>query len=208
MSRQSEIREEAHRRGISQLFHFTPDVNVLSILQHGLGSRDLLDAHGVQYQQTKAWRLDDMDDAISVSIHSVNPKTFAEKRRHYSGEWVIFALDACILWTHECRFAWANAGSSEILDHSGFRGGPWAFREMFADREVSHGDQSSYRRHMERDPCEPTDGAAEVQVLEPIHPDLILAVIVKTDPFREMLEQKMCELECVKPVLAMPDAFG
>lgn len=57
-------------------------------------------------------------------------------------------------------------------------GGPWAFSKMFDDRAISSIDNRSYRGVFERADCEPTDNAAEVQVFDPIAPNLITDVPV------------------------------
>ena len=206
-SYRQEIRKEARKRGISELFHFTPDQNVRSILVHGLASPSALTDHGIAFLPTDKWRLDERLDAVSTSIHSVNESMFEAKRKTYDGEWVIFALDASILWTHRCRFCWLNAATSEIRRHRGFMEGPWAFRQMFEDRSASHADIRSYRGVMRRVDCEPTSNAAEVQVLDPIGPDLIIGAVVKDAVIATALEHVMHEVERVRPVKIIEDVF-
>ena len=78
-----------------------------------------------------------------------------------------------MLWTHRCRFFWVNAASSKIVNHSGFIGGPWAFEKMFDDCAVSVVDQRSFRGVNQMPDNVPTMNDAEVQVLDPIAPELI-----------------------------------
>jgi len=78
--------------------------------------------------------------------------------------WVILLLDPSILWTHRCRFLSRNAGKKEIKNHRGFLGGPWGFSEIFADDGRPSGMPD----------CLPTYPDAEVEVFEPILPEMIL----------------------------------
>ena len=152
-------------------------------------------------------RLDGNLDAVSVSIHSVNEHMFAAKRRGGSGEWAIFVLDATILWALSCRFCWKNAASKEIRNHRGFIRGPWAFRKMFEDRAISQMDGRSARTVWSRQAFEPTDGAAEVQVLQPVRPDLILGVIVSNRRAQAELEALMQNIDRVRRVEVQEQLF-
>jgi hypothetical protein len=145
-------------------------------------------------------RRDGRGDAVSVSISRVNRPMFAAKR-HKSGhtDWVVLVLPSEILWTHDCLFSWRNAAKKEIRDHRGWRGGPWAFRKMFAGSNEA-------RNCLAR--CEPTDLEAEVQVLGRIAPDCILGAFVERSV---MIEPVQAVLECLpgkkRPVVLEVDAF-
>lgn len=172
MSYLSEIRDTAIARGVF-LFHFTQIENISGIVQHGLLSRRIL--AGPQYHAygSDEYRLDGDDDAVSVSISRVNMAMFRSKRnKQRRSRWVLLVLDPEILWTHSCRFCWTNAGRREIKSKRGFRGGPWAFSKMF------DGDAQE-RSGLE--PWHPTDPEAEVQVLEAIAPQYIIAAIVESE---------------------------
>ena len=204
---QQEIKQEAQGRSIAELFHFTPIGNLRSILFNGLASRNVLHENGIAFLSTDRLRLDGHLDGISVSIHSINESMFAAMRREYRYEWVIFGLRASILWTHPCRFCWSNAATKEIRNHSGSIGGPWAFRKMFDDRPVSLTDERSLRSVCLRGDFEPTDNAAEVQVLNSIHPDLILGVIVRNQEVKAELEDLIREIDRFRPVFVNEEAF-
>lgn len=204
---QYDIRKEAVTRGISRLYHFTHAGNARSILSNGFLSRNVLLANGVDFLATDTMRLDDQLDAVSVSIHSINESMFAAKKREYGGEWLIFEINASLLWTHSCRFCWKNAATSEIRGKNGFMGGPWAFSKMFDDRAISSIDNRSYRGVFERANCEPTDNAAEVQVFDPIAPDLIIDVTVRSQRIKDELEVLMQEINHVKPVVVYEEIF-
>lgn len=190
-----------------ELFHFTPAVNVESILLNGLASRFVLQEHSIPFLATDRMRLDECLDGVSLSIHSINQSMFSTKKREYVGEWVILGFDANILWTHPCRFCWVNAASREMRNHSGFIGGPWAFEKMFEDRAVSLTDGRSLRSVRTREDFEPTDNDAEVQVLSPISPSLLLGAIVRNDEIKNALEGLMKECDSVRPVIIDDELF-
>ena len=200
-SYQHKIKQAVASRGISQLYHFTPAKNARSILCNGLASRDILLESGVDFLATDSKRLDDRLDAVSISIHSINKDMLKNKMDNYAGEWLIFELDASILWTHSCRFCWDNAAKSEVRRHKGFLGGEWGFTKMFDDKPVSLRDDRSYRIASKLEDYEPTNNAAEVQVLDPISAELIVGVSVQNFRMKDNLESLMQEIDFVRPVV-------
>jgi hypothetical protein len=204
---QIEIRQEVYERGIEGLFHFTPICNAGSILLHGLAARTVLEERGIHFQPSDNFRLDGRPDALSLSIHSLNWRMFEAKQQTTRSEWVIFKLDPSVLWTHSCLFSWQNAASSDIRRHTGRRDGPWAFRKMFDDRPVSSIDRSSFRAAHRRGDHQPTLNDAEVQVLDPIDPDYILSVVVRTEWAGSQVEQLMKQIDCESEVLISPSDF-
>ncbi|TGQ28515.1 DUF4433 domain-containing protein [Mesorhizobium sp. M00.F.Ca.ET.216.01.1.1] len=62
------IRHEAVRRGIPYLVHFTQAWNLPSIVTHGLLSRTELAERNLNVFLSDRSRLDEKDEAISVSI--------------------------------------------------------------------------------------------------------------------------------------------
>lgn len=205
---QREIRRQAAMREITRLYHFTPARNARSILCNGLASRNVLASHDIEFFASDTMRLDEMLDAVSVSIHSINSRMFAAKKREYRDDWLILELDASILWTHSCRFCRTNAAASEIRKHRGFLGGPWAFAKMFEDRPVSQTDDTSIRSKLQRAPFHPTDESAEVQVLDPIGPELIIDVTVRNQRVKGELESVMKEVGQIRPIEIYEEAFN
>lgn len=201
------IRREAARRGITRLYHFTPAGNARSILQNGLVSRNILLENDTDFFATDAMRLDDQLDAVSLSIHSINESMLEAKKRNSDCEWLIFEINASILWTLSCRFCWKNAATAEIRRHKGFMGGPWTFEKMFADRPVSLRRDGSFRQSKQRADCQPTDNGAEVQVFDPIHPDLIVDVTVRNQAVKTGVEACMRDAGTVWPVVIHEDIF-
>lgn len=201
-----DIRRGAAARGVKRLYHFTRAENARSILTHGLVSRNMLLDNEVEFFATDSMRLDGFLDAISLSIHSINTAMFDAKKREHGGEWLIFEIDASVLWTHSCRFCWANAATSEMRQHRGFLGGSWAFEQMFQDRSISLIDDRSYRE-AHRASNQPTDEAAEVQVSDPIAPDLIVDVTVRNQAMKDRLDAMMQEIGQIRPIEIYADIF-
>jgi hypothetical protein len=93
------------------------------------------------------------------------------KRRHYpQAVWVVICFQPSVLWTHNCRFCFCNAASSELTGNNKFRGGPWGFETMFEDK--------AYREEREIALHVPTRSDAEVQVRGQIAPELIMGAFV------------------------------
>lgn len=208
MNNSNKIQRIAAERGIKQLYHFTPIANAESILRHGLHSRQTLLTAGVDFHATDPMRLDEFEDTVSLSIHSVNKPMFDKKNGGYRGALMVIELDASILWTHRCRFCWTNAASREMRNHTGFIGGPWAFEKMFEDKPVSILDNTSARWMSGRQDCQPTDIQAEVQVFDPISPELISDITVGSHAYKRHLEALMNEIGLVRPIVVSEEFFG
>lgn len=193
-SNQDKIRRLVEDRDIPSLLHFTQAVNLEGILRHGLLPRTKLSSLGYTAYASAEDRLDDTPEAISISISDFNRALFASKRaksRH--DDWLVLGLSPEVLWTHSCRFCWRSAATKEIKNHRGWRGGPWAFEEMFAGSDEERGGLAR---------CYPTDPEAEVQVMEPIAADYILGAVVgrsgMVEPVQELLD---CLPGSSRPVL-------
>lgn len=202
-----EIRRIATARGIQKLYHFTPLENVASILQNGLASQNLLQAHGIAFTAPDQLRLDNCLDAISLSIHSFNKALLVKKGAELGGDWPILEIDASVLWTHRCRFCWTNAASSEIANHRGFLGGEWGLRRMFEDAPVSLSDPRSRREVYGRSDNQPTDNQAEVLVFDPIDSDLVIDFTVKSQRVKARLEAVMASVGEHRPVVVNEAVF-
>lgn len=204
----SKIRNAVRCRGITSLYHFTPLANIESILVNGLVSRHILDQSRALYIYTDDWRNDGQLDAVSLSFHDINLSMFSTKQRGSRCAWAILEIDASVLWTHPCRFCWVNAASSEIVNHYGFIGGPWAFEKMFADCPVSGVDPRSFRAVYNRSIKLPTMNDAEVQILAPITPDLIRMIMVASVSDQAVAEEAMKAAGKGFPIAVVPDLFA
>lgn len=179
MRRDDIIRGEIARRGIRHLIHFTQVQNLPGIVSHGILPRRELIERGIRAQGSDAGRLDREDGAISVSVGTYYPKMFEAKRfRHPGTSWVLLALDPSILWRLECRFFDSSAASRDHAYRQGSFGGARAFLRMFEDRSPYDPSQKAYRAALGIPDSFPTRPDAEVQVLQAIAPECILAAAV------------------------------
>ncbi|MFT8246475.1 DarT ssDNA thymidine ADP-ribosyltransferase family protein [Roseomonas sp. BN140053] len=178
MSYRDDIRRDAQARGIQWLVHFTPFVNLASIVEHGLIPRSELDANGPEYTYTDSWRLDAELGASSLSI-SDPARVMLERKRELSprSTWAILFFEPSVLWTHDCRFCYRNASHADLSKCRKFRGGPWGFWTMFEDvAPTATFNGASYRAAVGLGPNQPTRVDAEVQVRGRIPPELIMGV--------------------------------
>ncbi|NTF16910.1 DUF4433 domain-containing protein [Agrobacterium rubi] len=177
MSRSADrIRGSARSRDIRHLLHFTQAANIPSIITHGLVSRLTLSEQDIDGFGSARHRIDQHDDAISVSVSAFNPAMFARKRKAAGrAPWVILALDPSVLWTHRCRFFARNAASREMLDHTARLSGSWAFDRLFSNDLRHHRyTGTDYRRETNIPDRVTTRPDAEVQVFDPIAPEAII----------------------------------
>ena len=95
--------EYLSKRGVKHLVHFTPAINVTSILQYGIRPRAYLEQHQIDFKFTDEMRLDDKLDAISLSISVANVKMLNYKRRESKEASFIMPEDAfCVLLVNPC----------------------------------------------------------------------------------------------------------
>jgi hypothetical protein len=190
---QNEIRSIVEDRDIRFLFHFTQAANLPGIVRCGLLSRRTLAESECLGYASDQYRLDDNLDAVSVSISQVNKAMFDLKRRKSGhSDWVVLVLSPKILWKYNCLFCWYNAAKKEIKYHKGWRGGPWAFAQMFDGTDDERKGLAL---------CYPTYPEAEVQVLGSIEPKYILGVVVDRQEMVGPVEAVLNELpEGLKPV--------
>jgi len=187
-SYQDQIKIAAQQRGVECLLHFTPLPNLASIVEHGLLSREAQFAKEAFGYTSSAQRLDENQSATSISVSAINHDMFTAKRKvSRRSDWVVLFLSPEILWTHSCRFYARNAARREMRDHRGFLGGPWAFQEMFGESPTracsreEHGLPAVLTTHPD----------AEVQVLSPISPSLILGAWVSQPSHQKIVESQL-----------------
>jgi hypothetical protein len=192
---------------VEKLYHFTPAVNLESILRNGLASQRLLEAHCVSFFAPDRYRFDDRLDALSMSIHSINQALLLAKIAEHGGEWAILEIEASVLWTHRCRFCWTNAASADVTNYTAFLGGPYGFEEMFRDRPLNANDLRSQREVYARRENQPTDLQAEVQVFDPIDSDLIVDITVRNERVKRQLEALMDRIGEPRPVVICEQIF-
>ncbi len=187
-SYQDQIRSAAQQRRVECLLHFTPLPNMASIVEHGILSREAQHAKEAFGYTSSAHRLDDKDSATSISVSAINHDMFASKRKDSGrSDWVVLWLSPEILWTHSCRFYARNAARREMRDHRGFLGGPWAFQEMFSESLTRVGSREEHGLPA----VLTTHPDAEVQVLDPISPSLILGAWVSQPSHQKDVELQL-----------------
>ncbi|RWJ74644.1 MAG: DUF4433 domain-containing protein [Mesorhizobium sp.] len=196
MDFRKKIRQEAVQRRIPYLVHFTQVRNLASIVTHGLLSREDLLTRGLGAFVSARDRLDEKDEAISVSISAINLEMFKAKQEAWGrSAWVVLLLDPSILWTHNCRFLSRNAARRAMKEHRGFLGGPWGFSQMFLDDlppPLFKG--TSYRLETGIPDFLTTCPDAEVQVLEPIAPETIFHAWVERSDLAEAVQAELDRL--------------
>lgn len=92
-------------RKIEHVLHFTRLENLPYILEFGLRSRSELVGTEFGVYPSDLDRLDQKDDAVSVSISCYYPRMF-DAKRHRAGRfpWAILILQPSILWKYHCLF--------------------------------------------------------------------------------------------------------
>ena len=78
---------------------------------------------------------------------------------------------------------------------------------MFADRAVSASDKRSFREVYDVPDNTPTMNDAEVQILEPVGPELIRDVTLARESHRTAAESAMKAAERVLPIAVAPEVF-
>jgi len=173
-------------RGIGNVLHFTQLSNLPGILSHGLLSRsDLRRADlACDVIASDADRLDNDENAISVSVACFYPKMFDAKRyRSGKNSWAILGLNPSLLWKLNCLFYAHSAASNDTKYEKGIgrRNSGYAFESLFQDHRISREEcKPWYREAIGLPSSFPTFPDSEVQVLEPIHADFLQGIWVET----------------------------
>jgi hypothetical protein len=178
------IQQEATRRGITRLVHFTPLRNLVHIAtaDGGLLSTAQLSAADRQaFNPQDLRRLDGHPDHISCSIQYPNAYYLRSKKTNAAGEdrlfpdWVGIYIDPKHLWRDDTLLCTHNA--------SGYGGtavsfGAETFTDMFADRVQA--PRNTWVRAKQPD-FTPTDAQAEVLVHRQVPRSDILGLAVQTE---------------------------
>ncbi|WP_310458464.1 DarT ssDNA thymidine ADP-ribosyltransferase family protein [Ruixingdingia sedimenti] len=169
-------------RNIEHVLHFTLLDNLPGILSNGLLSRSILREADYAVFASDADRLDGEDGAISVSISCFYPKMFDAKRfRSGNAPWVILAFDPSLLWNYHCLFYRNGASTNATKYEHGKRYGGFALERLFDDCSNLMDPRGTGFREAHGLPSGwPTFPDAEVQVMNPVHPDYLLGAWVET----------------------------
>jgi hypothetical protein len=160
-------------RKITDLIHFTHISNLPSILEHGLlGIKDLENSSISQNVRINdQMRLDNLPNAISLSISFPNYRMFYKIHQNNTSQWVIITLDPSILWKLDCVFNSSNAASgTQRSINAEIRKTYFYFEKMFSDSPQNDRSQLGIPDNFTTDP------QAEVLVCEPISRSYIKSV--------------------------------
>lgn len=177
------IKNEAERRGINSLIHFTPTINLIGIIEQGaLLSRANLEKMDIDVydlldyvQFTDQIRYDDKN-YINLSITHPNiylMKNFMQRTLHDpSIDWCILTLNTDILLWQETLFSVTNAAST-VAKQNGIRGNFEAFKKLFSERIML---KQPHIRASNLPSNQTTDAQAEVLVKDKIPLSFIKSV--------------------------------
>jgi len=164
------IKKYVEERKIKFLVHFTKEKNLVSILEDGLVTRDILERRG-EVDFNDAYRLDGTS-AICLSIGFPNYKMFYSLRQADVNEnWVVIVIHPSVLWELPAVFCVSNAASSPVTDVPiDQRMGLPAFKRMYENRDGKTRSDLCIPDHY------PTDPQAEVLMLNGVPKKYILGV--------------------------------
>lgn len=184
---------EIEERGIEFLIHFTPTINLYSILeQKQLMSRSVLERLDIdQYdildyvQFTDDIRYDDKR-YINLSISSPNTFLFSKFMDKTANEmtinWCVLKIKPKHIYDLDTLFSVTNAASSSAKNQYGITGDIYKFRMLFAEElkfNTFNGSRNIVRGNILKN--YPTDVQAEVLVKETIPSSSIVSVCFKTE---------------------------
>jgi hypothetical protein len=177
-------------RQIEHVLHFTRLDNLSHILDHGLRARSELATADFDVRPSDEQRMDEDDDAVSVSISCYYPKMF-EAKRYRAGDtpWVILCLHPSLLWNLPCRFYAQGVATKATMYEKGSRYGGWALQKLFDDRSNETATEG-FRAKFRLPPNCPTFPDAEVQVMRAIDPAFIIGAWIEGHGHGALAEQK------------------
>ena len=177
----NEIINEARKRNITTLIHFTNEKNLKSIIENGILSKDTLDNRKMAYYYNDEYRFDNLSDTISLSVTFPNYKMFYRLRKeNVADDWVVILIDAEKVLSKPCAFCYDNAANSGIsVIPLRQRMSVYAFNEMFSD------DIFGYKRaEMGLSENETTSPQAEILAFEHIPINAIKCIVFEEDSVR------------------------
>ncbi len=179
---QQKIRDEALKRRISRLCHFTQSrklSHILSDLDGVWATSKLKEKAPDLLDQTDNIRLDGHLDHICCSVEYPNTWYLSKIRDNdpLFKDWVIVFLNPALLWRDRTLFSPRNAAAhTGTLIQEGYAG----FSRLFAPSLVGAGGRTFWRTAQMLSCC-PTDDQAEVLVYEHIQRSDILGLGVLSE---------------------------
>lgn len=184
------IWEQAQRRGVTRLCHFTKAVGLGHILATGeLRGTAVLRESSEGFRPTDEVRLDGYLHHINCSIEYPNAwylDRARAKEQHFT-EWVILVLDPRLLdlrGTGFCPFNAARRGGADVAP------GLAGFEAMFAAEVTGNAVRRRAAGHPD---WAPTDDQAEVLLPGPVSATAISAVIVESKEQAELERYRLSE---------------
>jgi hypothetical protein len=207
----AEIREEAMRRGITRLCHFTPSRNLAYIMSGRVGilaTRRLEADERALYNPTDLQRYDRHEDYICCSIEYPNAWYFehAKGRERLFKDWVVLLIDPGYLWEEGTRFCPRNAAAGFGREVGS---GTDAFRAMFAGAVPGAYGRTFIRRNSHLQ-CSPTDDQAEVLIPDRIAIEHLMGVVVssQTQARNELVRFRLSGLDLRGlPLIVAPTSY-
>ena len=193
-----QFQNEINKRGIEYLIHFTPTINLFSILENKeLMSRAKLESLDIEQfdildyvQFTDDVRYDDKN-YINLSLSGPNTFLFSRFRQKtkddFTINWCVLKIDPKHIYEKETLFAVTNAASNAAKRQFGISGDLEKFRMLF-NEQININTFNGVRKLLRNGihPKYPTDVQAEILVRNKIPSDSIIAVCFES-------EEKMAE---------------
>jgi len=178
----NEIINEARKRNITTLIHFTNEKNLKSIIENGILSKDTLDNRKMAYYYNDEYRFDNLSDTISLSVTFPNYKMFYSLRKeNVADDWVVILIDAEKVLSKPCAFCYDNAANSGIsVIPLRQRMSLYAFHEMFSDDIFG-----CKRTEMGLSENEATSPQAEILAFESIPIEAIKCIVFEKESIKE-----------------------
>ena len=201
------IRNEAARRGITRLCHFTPSRNLGHIAEDPRGilaSRCLAEDEKAVFNPTDSVRLDGFPGHICCSIQYPNAWYFrrARDQERLFKDWVVLLIAPHYLWHIGTKFCPRNAAA----EHGRLVGdGADAFEGLFA--ETVEG-QRTFRRGPRHRASLPTDEQAEVLIPDRVERRDVIGIAVRDEAQarREIAALKLIGRSS-PPIFIVPEFF-
>lgn len=188
-----DFKNEIKERGIKYLIHFTPTINLFSILENQeLMSRAKLESLDIEQfdildyvQFTDDVRYDDKN-YINLSLSAPNTFLFSRFRKKtkddFTINWCVLKLDPKHIYDEKSLFAVTNAASNAAKRQFGITGDLEKFRMMFNEQlniNTLNGVRSLNRNGV--NPKYPTDIQAEILVRDVIPSESIIEVCFESE---------------------------
>lgn len=199
-SNYTEFQKEIKERGIEYLIHFTPTLNLYSILENGeLMSRKKLENLDIEQfdildyvQFTDDVRYDDKS-YINLSLSGPNTFLFSRFRQKtetdFTINWCVLKIDPKYIYDNETLFSITNAASNAAKKQFGISGDLEKFKMLFLNQlnlNTFNGVRPINRGSIL--PKYPTDVQAEILVKDNIQSDSIIAICFESE--KQLAEAK------------------